>query len=260
VVITPRGEELREQIRPLLADIDALLAPPLAFEPHRLRATFPIRANEAVIAGGGGQILALASKEAPHAQIRFDIEAADDIEALRSGAAALAIGSYSSLPDDISTEHLLTEHLVGVVRADHPALQQKITVRRFAALTHLVVSRRGIARGPIDAELATHGLTRAVAAVVPSFAAALAMAAQSDYVTVAPSGLADVFSKGAGLRVFTIPVPIPSVDVRQIWHHRLTNDPLHAWLRSCVSRASLAGPSKPTRTTTHTATHTAVTT
>jgi DNA-binding transcriptional LysR family regulator len=256
VVITPRGEELREQIRPLLADIDALLAPPLAFEPRRLRATFPIRANEAVLAGGGGQILALASAEAPHAQIRFDIEAADDVEALRSGAAALAIGSYSSLPDDIATEHLLTEHLVGVLRSDHPALQHKITVRRYAALTHLVVSRRGIARGPIDTELATHGLSRTVAAVVPSFAAALAMAAQNDYVTIAPSGLAEVFSKGAGLRTFAIPVPIPAVDVRQIWHHRLTTDPAHAWLRSCVSRANLKGP----RTAPPTSTHTTATT
>jgi DNA-binding transcriptional LysR family regulator len=238
VVITPRGEVLRNRIRPLLEEIDALFEEPGEFDPSRLRGAFAIRASEAVIASGGGRVLAIARDEAPNAQVRFDIESADDVDALRSGDAALAIGSYGDLPADMETEHLVDEHLVAVVRSGHRCLRDNMTVRRFAALDHLMVSRRGIARGPIDDELAARKLMRSVVAVVPSFAAALAMAAQGDEVAIVPSRLATVFSRGAGLVVFPIPLPLPTVDVRQVWHHRLSADPAHRWLRSCVSRAT----------------------
>jgi DNA-binding transcriptional LysR family regulator len=240
VVITPRGELLREQIRPLLAAIDDLFEPTAAFDPHRVRGTFVIRASEAVMAGGGVRALAMAKSEAPRADIRFELEAVDDVDALRSGAAALAIGGYGDLPADVSSEHLVDEQLVGAVRSGHPCLQRPMSVRRFAELEHIVVSRRGIARGPIDAALEAKRLSRTVIAVLPSFAAALAMAAQSDCVAIVPRRLASVFSSGAGLELFEIPVPIPTVDVRQIWHHRLTDDPTHQWLRSCVRRAVTA--------------------
>jgi DNA-binding transcriptional LysR family regulator len=240
VVITPRGEALREQIRPLLAAIDDLFEPAAAFDARRVRGTLVIRASEAVMAGGGVRALTLAKTEAPRADVHFELEAPDDVEALRSGAAALAIGGYGDLPADITSEHLVHEQLVGAVRSDHPCLERPMSARRFAALEHVVVSRRGIERGPIDSALDAKGLTRTVVAVLPSFAAALAMAAQSDCVAIVPRRLASVFSSGAGLELFAIPVPIPTVDVRQIWHHRLTADPTHQWLRSCVRRAVAA--------------------
>ncbi len=262
VVITPRGEALREQLRPLLRSIDALFANDL-FDSAQLKQQFTLRAGEAVLASAGSAILAQVALEAPHVHIRFENEAIDDFDALRSGAASLAIGSYGSLPPDISAEHLVDEQLVAVVRSDHPCLQQNITIRRFAALDQLVVSRRGIARGPVDTLLEEHHLQRKVVAVLPSFASALAIAAQSDYVAIIPERFARVFAddpavtsssglanmgsrkstkRAAGaerrLCMFRIPLPIPTVNIHQIWHHRLTNDPAHQWLRSAIHRAS----------------------
>ncbi len=83
VVITPRGEELREQIRPLLRQIDALFVPD-SFEPAKLQQQFVIRAGEAVLAGGGSQILAQSAAEAPNVHIRFENEATDGSSAVRS--------------------------------------------------------------------------------------------------------------------------------------------------------------------------------
>jgi DNA-binding transcriptional LysR family regulator len=237
VAITPCGGALREQIRPLLRETDALLVPD-SFDPAKLRQSFVLRAGEAVLASGGSQILAQTAAKAPNVHIRFENEATDDYDALRSGAASLAIGSYSNLPPDISSEHLVDEHLVGVVRGGHECLKRNMTVRRFAALDQLVVSRRGIAHGPVDRLLAEHDLIRHVAAVVPSFGVALAMAAQSDLFAILPSRFASVFTQAAGLPQFAIPLELPTVAVGQIWHHRLANDPAHQWLRSCFLRAS----------------------
>ena len=236
LVITARGEALRERIRPLLDEIESL-ATERPFDPRGLRASFTIRANEAVIAGGGASLLTRARSEAPHVELRFEFEAADDIDALRNGAADLAIGSFSSVPPDITAAPLLVEHLVGALRGDHPLVGQTITPRRFAALEHIVVSRRGIRQGPIDALLAERHLQRSPPIVLPSFAAALAFAAQGDQCAIVPSRLATVFSRGGGLHLFEIPLPLPTVPISQYWHHRLSSDPAHMWLRSCVERA-----------------------
>ena len=246
LVITPRGEQLRDRLRPLLNDIDGLIESSRPFDPKPVRETFAIRAGEAVVAAGAVPILTLVAHEAPRATIRFDLESLDDFDALRSGVASLAIGSYSNIPSDISTEPLVIERLVAVMRTGHPAVKGSMTVKRFAALEQLMVSRRGIHRGPIDVELEARGFTRKVAAVVPSFAAAIAMAAASDYVAIVPQRLAAALSGGAGLATFTIPVPIPDVEICQAWHHRLSEDPTHQWLRSCVSRATtqLRGPGR----------------
>ncbi len=238
VVITPRGIELRDQIRPILNQLEVLLKPSVAFDPSKIRARFVIRANEAVISSGASAILKITQAAAPHARIQFAAEATDDIDALRNGEATLAIGSYARLPKDIAFEHLVDEQLVAMARASNPIFEQRITARSFAAADHVVVSRLGIAKGPLDDALATRNLTRSIETVVPSIAAAIAMATQSNLIAVVPSRLAKVFSGGTGLTIFAVPVKLPSVDIGQIWHHRFTDDLNHRWLRSCVVEAS----------------------
>jgi DNA-binding transcriptional LysR family regulator len=236
VVITPRGAELLAELDRLLPDVAGLVARPGPFDPAGLRRSFSIRANEVVIAAIGGQLMALVGAEAPGVELRFALEAADDLEALRSGAATLAIGSYGELTSDLDTEPVAEERMVGVLAAAHPWAGRRMTIARFAQLDHVVVSRRGRARSPLDDALAAQGRHRRVAAVVPSFAAALAMCAEPGHTALVPSRLAATFAAGAGLVVYDPPVPIPTVTVLQVWHGRFTADPAHAWLRGCVRR------------------------
>ena len=37
---------------------------------------------------------------------------------------------------------------------------------------------------------------------------------------------------------YTPPVPLPAVDVVQVWHDRHTVDPAHSWLRGGIRRAA----------------------
>jgi DNA-binding transcriptional LysR family regulator len=243
VVITPRGAQLLAELTPLIEQIDAFLEPVDVFDPSVLRRTFVIRTNEAVITAIGSVLIGIVGADAPDVELRFELESAEDLDALRHGDTALAIGSYSDDTNDLEIEHLVTESLVGVVRAGHPVLARNITVARFAALDHVVTSRRGVARGPIDSFLADHGRERRIAAVVPSFAVALAMCVQSDLTTIAPRRLATLLAAPTGLVMFESPVPLPTVDVAMLWHARFDNDPAHQWLRSCVRRVGApAGP------------------
>jgi hypothetical protein len=54
------------------------------------------------------------------------------------------------------------------VREDHPLLDGEITAERYAGYSHISMSRRGIARGPIDTALNALGLERRVAVIAPA--------------------------------------------------------------------------------------------
>jgi DNA-binding transcriptional LysR family regulator len=241
VVMTPRARLLLPELASVLNHIDALTATAAPFDPARLKRTFTIRANEAVISAAGACLAEIINEEAPGVEVRYQVESSDDVAALRSGSVDLAVGSYSDLTSDLVTEDLITEHVVGVLRAGHqsaPANQKVMALRRWAGLNHIDVSRHGRRRNPLDAHLTEHGLKRRVIAVVPSFATALAMVATSDATALAPARLASIHVRAGGLVAFRPPVPLPTVTITSVWHGNNTADAAHQWLRSAVRRAA----------------------
>ena len=69
---------------------------------------------------------------------------------------------------------LFRDRFIGAVRAGHPLSKGEITPARYAAARHILVSRRGVDKGPIDDALAPFGLEREIATVVGGFSAVLA--------------------------------------------------------------------------------------
>jgi DNA-binding transcriptional LysR family regulator len=250
VVMTPRARLLLPELAAVLQQINTLTASLAAFDPARLRRTFTIRANEAVISAAGARLAAIVTAEAPGVELRYQIETSDDIAVLRAGGADLCVGSYSDITNDLVTESLITEDVVGVMRADHHLASPRgksMTLKRWAGLDHIDVSRHGRRRNPLDAKLAEHGLQRRVIAVVPSFAAALAMVATSDATALAPARLASIHVNVGGLVSFRSPVALPTVTVASVWHGNNTADAAHQWLRSAVRRAAQHVPVSPAR-------------
>jgi DNA-binding transcriptional LysR family regulator len=247
VTMTPRARQLLPQLQQALSAVSTVLDRPDDLAPDRIVRSFTIRGNEAVIAAAGAHLVQLANREAPRSEIRFELETADDMAALRRGDVDLAIGSYGDITGDIETERLLDERIVAVVRHGHPSVtaRSRPSVTRFAALDHIVVSRKGRRRNIIDQLLSAHGHERNVVAVVPSFAVALAMVARSDATTFAPARLASILLEHRALVAFTSPLTLPSVTIAQLWHASNSADQSHQWLRSCVRRAAIAVQSKP---------------
>jgi DNA-binding transcriptional LysR family regulator len=115
-----------------------------------------------------------------------------------------------------------------------------MTAERFAAAAHISASRRGRTRGLIDDALETLGLSRRVALVMPSFYAALFTAASSDLVAALPLAVAArAAALGLAVRVFELPVTVPTVTITQAWHPRFDKDAGHRWLRQLV-KATIA--------------------
>jgi DNA-binding transcriptional LysR family regulator len=233
---TPRAMQLLPELVSALTSLENLLDTNDRFDPARLTKTFRIRANEVVSATLAGPLVDVVAGQAPSVGIRFETETSTDMDDLRGGEVSAGIGSYSDLTSDVSTLPLTRETMVAVLRSGHPlGGRRSLSIKAFADLDHVVVSRHGRSRNEIDAALDVAGHRRRIRVVMPSFTSALAMVAQSDTITVAPQTLVSALQ--SGFRSFRLPVPMPTVAIDLVWHHRYTSDPAHRWLRSCVTEA-----------------------
>jgi DNA-binding transcriptional LysR family regulator len=125
---------------------------------------------------------------------------------------------------------------VGVVRGGHPLmLAETVTAARYAAWRHVATPQEARITPTIDAELARQGLQRDVAAVVPGFPAALAVACASDLVALLPASfMGTLHGERAGYHAFELPVAVEGFSIALMWHPRAEADPAHRWLRELV--------------------------
>ncbi|WP_394834639.1 LysR family transcriptional regulator [Pendulispora rubella] len=239
---TPRAMELRERVQHLSQEARAVLRPaPGALDVGRVEQTITLRANDGFVEAFAARLVSAVAAAAPGVRLRFAPKADKDVRPLREGQIDLEIGVLGETGPEVRRQALFRDRFIGVVREGHSLLlaEGKMTPERYAACSHVVVSRRGRPTGPVDDALAALGLSRTVVAVVPSFRAALSIARASDLValmTTAFMGSVWEHEPSAGVQSFALPVPTPPIVVSQMWHPRLDVDPVHRWLRGVVVR------------------------
>ncbi len=238
LVPTPRAESLRERLRSLVTEAEALVRGPDDLDLLRLDRTFAIRANDGFVGTFGARLASLAAHQAPRVRLRFAHQDKEDVEALREGRIDADIGVVDTLGPEIRLQALFHDRFVGVVRCGHP-LAASMTPERFAAFPHVSVSRRGRFAGPIDEALSALGLQRVVTIAVANFADALAIVRTSDHVAAVPARLTE--PARAGLHSFEMPVRTDALAISLAWHPRFDADPAHRWLRGLVREASASG-------------------
>lgn len=240
LVPSPRAIELRERVRGLVHEAEAILRPADVLDLAALERTFTLRSSEGFVENFGAALLARVSAEAPGVRLRFLPKLDRDSGPLRDGTVDMETGVVGSATGpEVRARTLFRDRLVGVVRPGHPLADGEITADRYASARHVHVSRRGIAKGPTDDALTALGLARDVATSVGGFSAALALARGSDLVATVPERHTGDLRQG--MHTFALPFPLPPLTVSLLWHPRMDGDAAHRWLRGCV-RAACANP------------------
>ena len=233
LVPTPRAVELREHVRQLVQDAEAVLRPTERLQPAHLVRTFTLRTSEGFVECFGPGLIARVGAEAPGVRLCFVQKPDKDSAPLREGAVDLEIGVVGgTAAPELRTQALFRDRFIGVVRTGHALCLGEITPARYAAGQHISVSRRGLFKGAIDEALEPLGLQRDVATIVGGFSTALALARASDLVASVPGRHTGVLR--AGMHSFDLPVATPEFTVSMLWHPRLDADPAQRWLRTCV--------------------------
>jgi DNA-binding transcriptional LysR family regulator len=230
---TPRAIELREQVGPLVQGAAAVLRPAEALDLTRLARSFTLRTSDGFVESFGAALIARVGEAAPGVQLRFIPKSDKDSTPLRNGTVDLETGVIGpDIGPEVRAQALFRDRFIGVVRQGHPLSQGEIMVERYAGGRHVVFSRRGMARGWIDDELARHGLERNIVTIVGGFAAALALARSSDLIATVPER--HTASLREGMFAFALPAPTREITVSMLWHPRLDADAAHRWLRGCL--------------------------
>lgn len=237
LVPTPRAEALRDRLRGLICEAEALVRGENELDLLRLERSFVIRTSDSFVVSFGAALASRAAQEAPHVRFHFAHQDNEDVEALRSGRIDVDIGAIGAMGPEIRLQALFHDRFVGVVRPGHP-LGELVTPERFVAFPHISVSRRGRFAGPIDDALAPFGLARTVTIAVANFADALSIVRTSDHVAAVPARLTT--PARTGLHTFDLPVRTDALAISLAWHPRFDADPAHRWLRSIIREACAA--------------------
>ena len=247
---TPRALAIWPSVREALQQLQESLAPS-EFVPASANTTFVLAMADATAAELIPGLVETLELEAPGVSVRVvPLTTRDPRRLLDEESCDLAIGYFPSVLADITSqaqsgEAMPFNHLrlydgeyVCVMRTGHPLASGPLTLNRFCAARHMLVSFSGRPYGFIDESLASLGRKRKVVLTVNQFFTAGRVVANSNLLTVLPRHFVRVTGIAEQLVLRPLPFEVSPVHVDAVWHRRAQQHSGHVWLRQALVRAA----------------------
>ncbi|HEX7747323.1 MAG TPA: LysR family transcriptional regulator [Bordetella sp.] len=228
--IAPRLSELVDGFRAIVQRED--------FDLSTVQAVVMISASD-VVQCRIGKWFATMADAAPGLQLGFVPGTRAMIPALdshmASGQVDLLVGCSALIHHDrLHMRQLYREHLVCVMRRDHPFGGNTLGAEEFSSMKHLIVSPMGGDFSGVDGGvLHKLNLSRRGTVSVPSFLAAEKILCDTDLVSVFPATLAR--ERAEALKSYPLPIAVPTIEIGMAWHERTHHSPLHRWMREQIA-------------------------
>jgi DNA-binding transcriptional LysR family regulator len=245
---TPRALALWPTVQEALRQLQESLAPGV-FVPAEASTTFVLAMADATAAELIPGLVEVMDREAPGVGIRVvPLTTRDPRRLLDEEAADLAIGYFPAVLASLTAQaqageavayhhqRLYYSNYVCVMRRDHPLASVPLTLDRYCAARHLLVSFSGRPYGFIDEALAARGRQRHIVLTVNQFFTAGRVVANSNLLTVLPRHFVSVTGIADQLVLRELPFEVPAVHVDAVWHRRLHHNRAHEWLRGVISQ------------------------
>lgn len=237
-LLEPAGELLRQADRLFGSRAEAL-----GFDPTTSTSTFRVAASDYLDPLFLPALVARLRQEAPHARIEllpltgeFDYR-----QGLARGEVDLVVGNWLRPPAELHLGRLLSDEIVCLVAADHPAVKtpRSWSAERYLASEHVAPTPlHPGARGVIDEHLDNLGLARNIVVRSPYFGLVPQMVARSRLVlTTGRLFCTRYLAEGganAGLCIVRCPVGFPALVYYQLWHDVTHQSAAGRWLRGSV--------------------------
>lgn len=232
---TARAEALADPVRRVLQAVRSEVLPKARFDPRTSSRTFALITPDIGEVAFVPRLLARISEEAPRADLRTLAMPPPAIErALETGTADLALGVFPDLGKaGFYQQRLFRNSFVCVAAANRRAPAEPLTLKKFLAAPHAVVSPEGRTHDLFERELKKRGCMRRVRLEIPHYLSLPAIIEDSDLIATVPRDVGAAFARFAKLRLLEPPVNV-SFDVKQYWHARSHKDPVNLWLRDMV--------------------------
>lgn len=229
---TPRADQLAPQVHKLLVELAGVLRV-ASFDPATARRTFRICANDYTALVLLPRLAARIARVAPGIDLWVHAFAGWPDAELAAGGIDAVIGPPRGAGGPAGRyEHVLFDDtFTCLVRAAHPLAGARLTLARYCAAQHLLISPRGTPGSLVDDALAKLGKSRRVAMAVPHFLVVPYIIVASDLVATLPSRIASRFTETLDVVARPPPVDIPRFTLALAWHERNHHDAPHRWFR-----------------------------
>lgn len=171
---------------------------------------------------------------APHVRLNSNTISGPRLgEALGDGEVDMATGIYR-LGAGCRDTVLYESEYACVLRADHPTISGKLTLKQFNTAEHVLVAPKGASQHGqiIERALTSRAVNARIAVQVPTFHGVLALITSTDLIATIPARLAQSMQRSTNIKVLPPPIPLPKIKVSLYWHERFHREPGNAWLRS----------------------------
>jgi DNA-binding transcriptional LysR family regulator len=158
---------------------------------------------------------------------------------LHGGRLDLALGFMPSTGSGFCQQRLFKDRFVCAVRANHPRIEQTLTLEQFETEAHVVLTTPGSGMEIVEKALETNRIQRKVRLRVPGCFGISSMITGADCLAVVPEQLGRLIASGGRVKLMPVPFPLPPYYVVQHWHERYTHDPASKWLRGMLAELFL---------------------
>lgn len=235
--LTPTGARLQTELNRILPEVDSLLGRP-AFDPASEQARFRIAGPDNVCSILCSLLCRQVLPTAPRVEFNFVPWNDNALADLDHGRIDLVLSNDEVLvPAHLESQRLYRERWSCVVSRSSK-LPKRLSLTRYLAAEHVVVSVLDGVQTIPDKRLAALGHTRRSSICVPYFGAALECVPQTDLVLTATSSVTRIAGTRLDLRVIEAPPELTGFSFQAVWHPRLNTDPAQLWLRREMFRVA----------------------
>jgi len=238
---TALAEKLEPELTAALAAIERVFDARVEFDPARAVRRFTLLASDYAQVVILPPLLARLASTAPGVDLVVRAVREPERE-LASRDVALMIGPARKEMPTLKRRVLFSDRLVVMARREHPSLRGELSLERYLAAQHVLVSPRGLRGGIVDDALRAAGTERRVVLEAPHFLVAPLVVAQSDLLATLPERLARRVATRFDLAIAALPLAVAPIEFVQLWHERDHDDAGHAWLRGQVVTAARETP------------------
>lgn len=254
---TPRAEELWPAVRLALASLESVIVPD---------------SGDGAVAGGTLRVMLLDSlasfvlpplmgaiqQHAPGLDLQvLPLTTRDPRAMLMQNQVDLAIGVFPQLSGEIDAElagvpalspvrhqRLYHGEAVCIMRPGHPLASTDLTLERFCAASHVLMSLSGKAYWPAEPALAKLGRERRIALTVNQFATIGQVVARSDLLAILPFDLIEATGMTGQVVARPLPFEFAPLQVDMLWHQRDQRNAAHVWLRETLGAMKAPAPAQ----------------
>lgn len=241
---TPRAERMKPEVAALVGGMRELFQTEAAFDPETAQGRFRISASDSWSVLAARAWAKTVAPLAPHLAldvVAIEFPVAQD---LISGAVDLVImpeAKLLDLPPGLDIDQFVQRPLMDEIYltgVPDSAGIDKLTMKSFLSVDHVLVSPAGASLGIVDDVLAAKGQSRRVAYRTENFLAGVHVASETGCIITAPHS--SFLAAPRGLRVESPPMTLPGYGILTGWHPNWTSDARHRWLREKLTEGLAA--------------------